>query len=422
MIQDYVRTMMRSTLNARIYLAYTFLLSLYVGISNVIFNLYILKLGYDEQSIGLLISVSLIATGLFAFPAARCCDRMGSRMCLVTSGLLTAVSMYLLYTVTSMELLLALSVLNGLFATIPTVIGVPFLMENSTPEDRLHIFSLNFGIFVFATVIGTSFGGYLPQVCAMFFGMGEMSVEAYRYTLMVSLAVAALSVVPLIFIREKKRICAVQTDTRAFLRKLAESKTIRQLVVISCLIGTGAGLIVPFFNVYFNKILQAGPDQIGIIFSVAQASMVVGAAAVPYIAARFGKVKTISMTYLISLPFLLMLAFTTNLYLAGGAYILRMLFMNISSPVSNSFSMEIVHRDERASVSSLTSTANCFALATGSFIAGVLMSWGVQTMPYLAACGFYTIAAVMYYRFFRGHETRLAQGEGQATVEVETSA
>jgi MFS family permease len=180
-------------LNARVYLTFTFLLSLYVGISNVIFNLYILKLGYNEQSIGLLISASLIATGLFAFPAARCCDRMGSRMCLVTSGLLTAVSMYLLYTVTSMELLLALSVLNGVFATIPTVIGVPFLMENSTQEDRLHIFSVNFGIFVFATVIGTSLGGYLPQVCAMFFGMPEMSVEAYRYTLMVSLAVAALS-------------------------------------------------------------------------------------------------------------------------------------------------------------------------------------------------------------------------------------
>jgi predicted MFS family arabinose efflux permease len=295
-------------------------------------------------------------------------------------------------------------------------------MENSSQEDRLHIFSINFGIFVFATVIGTSLGGYLPQMCAMFFGMPEMSVEAYRYTLMVSLAVAALSVVPLIFIREHKRKCPVRTDTKAFMRKLVESRTIRQLVLISCLIGMGAGLIVPFFNVYFNKILQAGPDQIGIIFSLAQASMVIGAAVVPYLAARFGKVKTVSLTYLISLPFLLLIAFTTNLYLAGGAYILRMLFMNMSSPVSNSFSMEIVHSEERASVSSLTSTANCFALAAGSFIAGMLMSRGVQTMPYLAACGLYAVASVLYFRFFRGHEVTPTQGGEQATVEIETSA
>ena len=226
MIRDYLQALMRSTMNARVYLAFTFLLSLYVGISNVIFNLYILKLGYDEQSIGLLISVSLIATGLFAFPAAQCCDRMGSKTCLVTSGLLTAVSLYLLYTVTSMEMLLVLSVLNGIFATIPTVIGVPFLMENSTPGDRLHLFSINFGVFVIATMIGTTLGGYLPQLCSQFFAIPQVSVEAYRYTLMVSLAVATLSVVPLIFIRDSKRSCRVNSDMRAFIRKLAESKTI----------------------------------------------------------------------------------------------------------------------------------------------------------------------------------------------------
>ncbi len=420
MIRDYVQALVRSSLNARVYLAFTFLLSLYVGISNVIFNLYIVKLGFDEQSLGLLISASLIATGAVALPAAQCCDRMGSKMCLVTSGLLTAVSLYLLYTVTSMDLLLVLSILNGVFATIPTVIGVPFLMENTTPGDRLHLFSINFAVFVGATMIGTALGGYLPGMSSVFFNIPPVSLEAYRYTLMVSLAVAALSVVPLIFIREQKRKCVIKSDIRSFVRKLSGSRTIQQLVLISCLIGTGAGLIVPFFNVYFNKMLQAGPGEIGTIFAIAQGSMIVGAVAVPYLAGRFGKVKTVSLTYLISLPFLVLLAFTTNLYLAGGAYILRMLFMNMSSPVSNSFSMEIVGTDERASVSSLTNTANCFALAAGSFVAGVLMTWGWRTMPFLAACAFYILTAVLYFKFFRVHEH--ARAEEQPVIEIETSA
>ena len=413
MISDYLQTLARSTLNARVYLAFTFLLSLYVGISSVIFNLYFLKLGYQEQSLGLLISVSLVATGLFAFPAAQCCDRMGSKTCLVLSGLLTAVSLYLLYTVTSLEFLLVLSILNGVLATIPTVIGVPFLMENTTPDDRLHLFSVNFGIFVAATMIGTFLGGCLPHLSALAFAMPEISVETYRYALMVSMAVAALSVVPLIFIRERKRSCTVHGDLRAYVRSLAGSRTVQQLVVISGLIGVGAGLIVPFFNVYFHKILQAGPGDIGIIFALAQGSMIVGAAVVPYVAARIGKVKTVSLTYLISIPFLIMLALTTNLYLAGGAYILRMLFMNMSSPVSNSFSMEIVRSDEMTSVSSLTSTANCFAIAGGSFVAGLLMSYGVYTMPYLAACGFYVVASILYFLFFRAHESGPVPARGQ---------
>jgi MFS family permease len=345
-IRDYWQALVRSSLNARVYLTYTFLLSLYVGISNVIFNMYILKLGYNEQSVGLLISASLVATGLFAFPAAQCCDRMGSKTCLIISGIMTAVSLFLLYTVTSLEMLLVPSVLNGIFATIPTVIGVPFLMENTTPGDRLHLFSFNYGAFVIATTIGTALGGNLPHISSLFFVIPPISVEAYRFTPMISLIVAVIAIVPLLFIRDGKRSCRKQGDMGAFVRKLFVSRTVRQLVMISCMIGMWAGLIVPFFNVYFNKMLHAPPGQIGFIFSLAEGSMITGAAIVPYVAARFGKVKTVSLTHLLSPPFLLLLVLTTNLYLASGAYILRMLFMNMSSPVSTSFSMEIVHSDE----------------------------------------------------------------------------
>jgi MFS family permease len=372
--------------------------------ASVIFNLYVLKLGYNEQFIGLIISASVITTGLFAFPAALCCDRMGSKQCLVTSGLLTAVSLYLLYTTTSVELLLALSVLNGIFATIPTVIGSPFLVENTTADDRLHLFSVNFGVFVAASVIGTALGGNLPQLCSGLLGLPPGSVEAYRYTLMVSLAIAAIAVVPLIFIRDRARSCPVRSDLKAFMRRLAESKMVRQLVLISCLIGLGAGLIVPFFNVYFNKALHASPGEIGTIFSIAQAGLVLGAAIVPYMADRIGRVKTISLTYLLSIPFLVILAVTTNLYLAGAAYVLRMLFMNMSVPVHNTFSMEIVDPKDMASVSSLTNTGNCLAIAASSMIAGVLLSRGAYTLPYIAACGFYVLASVLFFMFFRRHE------------------
>lgn len=416
-MRDYVRALKSSTLNARMYLIFTFLLSLYVGIYNVIFNLYVIKLGYNEQFLGLIISASMIATGLFAFPAAQCCDRMGSKMCLVTSGLLTAVTLYLLYTVTSMKLLLALSILGGIFGAIPTVIGPPFLVENTSQGNRLHLFSVNFGTFVAATIMGTALGGYLPRLCQALFGFPEISLQAYRYTLMVSLAIAALSVVPLIFIRDRRKPCPVQSDMASLFRKLAESRPVRQLVVTSCLIGMGAGLIVPFFNVYFSKIMAATPGEIGIIFSIAQASMIAGAVLVPYMAGRIGKVKTVSLTYLLSIPFLLLLAFTTNLYLAGAAYVLRMLFMNMSVPISNSFSMEIVDSADMASVSSLTSTGNYIAIAIGSLIAGVMMSLGAYTLPYLGACAFYVIAAILYFVFFRGYEEKTAR-----PAEIEVSA
>ncbi len=409
MIHNYLQALKNFSTNARMFLAFNFLTSLYVGMASVIFNLYIIKLGYNEQFLGLIISVTMIATGLFAFPAAQVCDRIGSKKSLLLSGGLSTIVLYLLYVLTSQEWLLVLSLLSGIFSTVPTIIAAPFMVENSTSEDRIYLFSFNFTLFVIATVLGMAIGGYLPQVWSSVFGIDGATVTSFRYTLYASLVVAAVSLVPLMFLREKKRVCVDAPDFRAMVKELAASGTVKRLVTISCLIGLGAGLIVPFFNVYFNKMLSATPGQIGTIFALAQASMAVGAIAVPFLVSRIGKVRTVSLTYLISIPFLIVLAMSTNLYIAGAAYILRMLFMNMSMPIANSFSMEIVHSEEMASVSSLTSMGNYICIAISSYIAGMLMSYGSYLLPYMVTCMLYLAAAGLYFKFFGKYEERLRE-------------
>src|SRR5208337_409329 len=193
--------------NARMYLAFNFLVSLYVGIANVIFNLYIMKLGYNEQFLGLIVSVTMIATGIFAFPAAQLCDRIGSKKSLILSGILSAAVLFLLYVLTSQEWLLILSLLSGIFSTVPTIIAAPFMCENSTSEDRIYLFSFNFAIFVVATVLGMAIGGYLPQIWSAFFHVDSSSILSYRYTLYASLIVAVISIIPLAFLKEQKKVC-----------------------------------------------------------------------------------------------------------------------------------------------------------------------------------------------------------------------
>lgn len=406
MIRNYIQALKNFSANARMYLAFNFLTSLYVGMASVIFNLYIIKLGYNEQFLGLIISATMIATGLFAFPAAQVCDRIGSKKSLLLSGILSTIVLYLLYVLTSQEWLLMLSLLSGIFSTVPTIIAAPFMVENSTAEDRIYLFSVNFALFVVATVLGMAIGGYLPQIWTSVFGVDGGNITSYRYTLYASLVVAIVSIVPLMFLKEKKKVCVESPKFGTMVKELAASATVKRLVTISCLIGLGAGLIVPFFNVYFNKMLSATPGQIGLIFALAQASMAVGAIAVPYMVSRIGKVKTVSLTYMLSIPFLIVLAVSTNLYIAGAAYILRMLFMNMSVPIANSFSMEIVHSEEMASVSSLTSMGSYISIAVSSYIAGVLMSYGSYLLPYMATCLLYLAAATLYFKFFRKYEER----------------
>jgi MFS family permease len=415
---DYLKAMKNFSTNARMYLAFNFLTSLYVGMANVIFNLYIIKLGYNEQFLGLIVSATMIAVGVFAFPAAQVCDRIGSKKSLLVSGVLSTAVLFLLYMLTSQEWLLILSLLSGIFSTVPTIIAAPFMVENSTSEDRIYLFSFNFALFVVATVLGMAIGGYLPQLWTAFFGVDGGSIASYRYTLYASAVVAVASIVPLAFLKEKTKVCVASPGIRAMITELAGSKTVMRLVAISCLIGLGAGLIVPFFNVYFHKMLSATTGQIGMIFAIAQASMAVGAIAVPFMVSRIGKVKTVSLTYLLSIPFLIVLALSTNLYIAGAAYVLRMLFMNMSVPISNSFSMEIIKSEEMASVSSLTSMGSYISIAVSSYIAGMLMSYGSYLLPYMATCLFYLAASVLYFKFFRKYEDRHREREkAKATMQ-----
>jgi MFS family permease len=417
LIHNYLQALKNFSGNARMYLAFNFLVSLYVGIANVIFNLYIMKLGYNEQFLGLIVSVTMIATGIFAFPAAQLCDRIGSKKSLLLSGILSAIALYLLYVLTSQEWLLILSLLSGIFSTVPTIIAAPFMCENSTPEDRIYLFSFNFAIFVVATVIGMAIGGYLPMIWSILFHVDSSNIVSYRYTLYASLVVAVASIIPLAFLKERKKVCVNVPNYKNMLVELVKSTTVKRLVIISCLIGFGAGLIVPFFNVYFNKILSATPGQIGIIFALAQACMAVGAMAIPYMVGKIGKVKTVSLTYVISIPFLILLAISTNLYIASAAYVLRMVFMNMSSPIYNSFSMEIVHEEEMASVSSLTSMGNYIAIALSSYVAGVFMTYGSYLLPYMATCVFYLAASVLFFKFFRRYEEKHKERAPAPTID-----
>ena len=50
------------------------------------------------------------------------------------------------------------------------VSGVPFLAENSKPEERVHMFSMHFALMTVANVIGSLFGGVIADLLRVVLG------------------------------------------------------------------------------------------------------------------------------------------------------------------------------------------------------------------------------------------------------------
>jgi len=399
-IGSYLSRVRKFTPNARLFLGYEFFLALNAGIYGVIFNLYILKLGYHEDFLGLILSVMYVSTGIFALPAAMVCDRIGRRQTLILSSVLLVAALALLYTITTGWMLIFMGVCYGIAMAFSIVAGNPFMAENSSKEERMHLFSMNSVLFTVAGIIGNLGGGMLPGAIATLTGTSPETILPYRYTLYLSLAAAFMTLLPLIWIREKVRPVINRTERLNLVLQVIRTPSVQRIVIVNMLIGIGAGMIVPFFNVYFHKVLSAPTDLIGFIFSLGQVTMVAGLLLIPMLTERIGKVRTIAISQLLSIPFLVLIAVTSNIYVAGFAYVMRMTFMNMANPVIASFNMDLLGDRERATVGSFTSAGWYVLLALSTYLSGIMMSSGNYLLPYLITCVVYLLAAVAYYVFF----------------------
>lgn len=350
---------------------------------------------------GLILSLVSMSTGLFAIPAAMTCDRIGRKNTLLLSSLLLAVSLIFLYTTSSTILLTFFSILYGASSALNVVTGSTFLVENSVSSERMHLFSMYYILYTLATMIGNFVGGSLPKVMIDSFSVDPSGPEAYQLSLCVSLFAVFLSSLPLVYIKDvRKTDCRGNSNQLLTLFSLSRSILIWKMVFVYALIGMGWGMALPYFNVYFDVVLKTSSDQIGSIFSLSEVVMMIALLFVPVLTERFGKVIVVSFVQLSSIPFLLLFIYTSALPVVAFAYIMRSALMNMANPIFNSFKLEIVGEDQRATLNSLTWMSCYTFVGLSTYAGGLIMATGYYKIPFLLTCILYVVAAILYYVFF----------------------
>jgi predicted MFS family arabinose efflux permease len=236
-----------------------------------------------------------------------------------------------------------------------------------------------------------------------FTALSGSSIEAYRWVLWCSagcgvLGAAAYSRLPVGKISDQKP----RTPIREFVR--TKGRLFFRLVFPSFLVGLGAGLIIPFLNLYFRDRFGLSTQTIGVYYAMVQASMIVGVMLGPELARRYGMVRTIVLSELASLPFMAALAFTHNLTLATIAFLARGAFMNLGVPIANNYLMERVGIEDRATANSLSLLAWTSSWAITTAIGGwMIEQWGYAP-PLLAGCALYVASSGLYYFYFKNED------------------
>ena len=285
--------------NANLYLASVSMSSLAQGAYGVIQGLYILAMGFDERVLGSILSARMLSGALGALPAGMLSDRIGRKPVLIAAGLLTTVGYLGMAVSGTAGLMILFSCIVGIAQVCQHTSGAPLLAESSTGEDRARLFGVNFSLSMGVSMFGSLLGGVLPRQLA---SLG--STGAFKISLAVFSVVTFVGVLPALKLTEARKTAAAtgqgddrggagdtgwtcetaaatgqgddrgpdgeafgsdwahrksarnwRTELAGELRGLvatARERDVQNLLIYSVFIGFGAGLVVPFFNVFLQ--------------------------------------------------------------------------------------------------------------------------------------------------------------------------
>jgi MFS family permease len=397
---NYLQNLRAFKPNARYYLVSVMVTGMTLGGFRLLFNFFVLSLGYDEELLGNLITTSNLTALFMALPMGFLVDFWGRKNALIIRTFLLCISVAVMAVWPGTLVFFGMNILIGLAMSINSVVTGPFMMENSDEQERSYLFSFGSGIQMAAMSVGNWVGGYLPTWVGGYQNVDPESSTAYMGTMLMIALVSSLGLIPILFIK-RNHLANVRDGVFAPVVFARENpKLLGKVFTPLLIVSIGAGLFVPFMNVFFREVHHLPDSSVGSLMAWGSLAMGAGLLVAPPLADRLGKLRLVVITQGLSIPFMILLGFSPLIWVTAAAFYIRMALMNMSSPIYQNFVLEQVKPDDRATVASLHSMVWSFGRSFSPSVSGSLqVSYGFGP-PFILATGLYIVAIFLYWLFW----------------------
>ncbi len=353
----------------------------------LLFNLYLLGLGYREDVLGRVSSLMSLGTLFGALPAAAIARRIGLRNTLLVAILGSAAAGIFRVLSAQQGWLIATAFIDGLFMSVWAVSYSPAVAGLSTERTRQSAFSIAAALGMSIGILGGLAGGRLPAVIQSALHSGAL--DAKRTTLLVASAFAALGAIPAFGLRfsEPLRESAKIYPRGRFLSGF--------LVALACW-SLAVGSFNPFFNAFFAH-LGLATERIGTIYSAGQVAQVVAVLAAPAVLRRLGDARGVAAMQAITAVGLVSLALTPAGAAAAVAYTGYTSFQYMSEPGLFKMLMGGVKPAERTGASALYFLVTSIAASIAALVSGAAIArFGYP--PALIGAALIAVLAALLFR------------------------
>jgi len=333
----------------------------------LLFNLYLLKLGYNEPFLGLVSGCMLVGSVVGSAPAGIAIQRMGVRASMIACFSIIPCMAAILAAGLPSPLLLGFAFLYGAVSVMWAVLLSPAVAGLTNARNRCTGFSVVCASGIAIGILGGAVGGRLPGWMARL-APGTSVVAQYRGALWIGCAIVLLGLVPSSKLRLRAPLPAVR-EKRRFRRPPPEVIYFLTAVAVWNL---GTGAFNPFFSAFFER-LHMPMERIGLVFSLSQLGQALAILAAPLVFRATGLIRGISRMQLLSGVALAGIAVSGGPGTAALAYGAYMAVQNMSEPGMLTYLMDCVPECERSGVSALNFLVASSAQAIAAGISGVLL-------------------------------------------------
>ncbi len=346
-------------------------LQLINGSLMLILFLYMGELGYEDEEKAYYFVFRFVGVLFISFPLGLWIK--GKRLLPLfrlnayTLPILTLLALYAIHE--KMGWLISLSfILWGLSFTLSQICKLPFVLRHCPPSQVTEAITLTYSTWSWGNILGGSIIFLLSNIAPDFFT-----------SLNCLITISFLSYCSLYFLNKvDKNEVTEQPNSKnisKFNLKEYDWKIIFQGLFPTLLIATGAGMSIPFMNLYFQHTFDLDYDNYAALGFITHCIVFTMILQSPQVKGRFGYEKAIPITQTLAVASLLMLGVLEMysdipmvFYLAVFFFVIRQPLMNIAQPMTTEIVMKYVGEKNQEIVSAL------FALIwNGSFVLSGLL-------------------------------------------------
>lgn len=405
MTASYLQALRLLNRDVRLYLVSAVLYGFgYTGIYFLLVNLYLLRLGYELEFIGLFVATGALSFSVFSLPAGALCRRWGSRHTMIAGVIvfLTGLGLLSLAALLPPGLrtpwLIFFCALRELGNALYMVGSSPFLMAVTSQTERNHAFSVRSALTLLAGFAGSLIGGLLPGWSATLLGLSAEDPVAF----LLPLLFAALIFIPGVLALAATRPVEAAPPTRADgPTERPPYRLIAPMAVVGFLYMIASAAGFSFFNVYMDAELSVPTEWIGLLAATGQLLAVPMALTTPLWARRWGNDRAFVAIALGTAISLLPLALLPH-WSAAGLGIVGLIVLNaMAIPAISVFHQELVKDTWKPTMSGAFSMSTALGWTTIAAVGGFLIkAWGFAPF-FLSAAGLTVAGALFFAIYFR---------------------